>query len=586
MTDLHSNDADRPLQVVNRPFPDLGDPERAKDVPGTFNWIDGLPIACAVVRFTDNEIDVVAGNDEFVRLMMGSSRESKLDHGALCGRVRELVESGEKRLSYSWLSPDQVQSRRLDITIMRYEADDNLLMISMHDRTSEIAGQINLRREMLSDSLTGFANRTGFEERIDELIKRSDDRGSGGPRERFAIVIFDLARFSRINECVGAMAGDELIITAARRIRAVVRRSDLLARLGGNEFGLFLRLGHDGGAGDLDELVRRVTLAFEQPCRLSDLEIKVECAFGAALGEVGTDDPMEVIRYAQIALKRAKASSRFEIYAPGTDMSIRRRFSLETDLRRAIGNGDLELHYQPFLHLGTGALAGFEALARWDHPRQGWVSPTEFIAVAEESGLIVPLGRWALDEAARTIAIWNSMNGREVPFRVAVNLSACQLQRDDVAEAVGSALRGARISGRQMALELTESAFVADPDGTCRALEALKALDTRIALDDFGTGYSNLAYLQRLPIDVLKIDRSFVNGMNTDKDKRAIVETIIALARSFGISTTAEGIESAELGRLLASLGCNYGQGHFYSRALARPQAWQYYCSLPESAAA
>jgi EAL domain-containing protein (putative c-di-GMP-specific phosphodiesterase class I) len=286
---------------------------------------------------------------------------------------------------------------------------------------------------------------------------------------------------------------------------------------------------------------------------------------------------MDTLRHAQIALKRAKFTKAFELYAIGTVDTARRRFSMETDLRRALQRGELELHYQPLIDLDTGSLSGFEALARWQHADLGAISPIDFIPVAEESGLIVPLGRWALEEAAKTISKWDTYLNGGPDFRISVNMSAVQMQRDDVVEAVSSALSGANISGNRLTLELTESAFINDPDGAKRLLGNLKALDTNLAMDDFGTGYSNLAYLQQLPIDVLKIDRSFVTEMMVDKDKRAIVRTVLSLARALGMKTTAEGIESEEISEVLRRLGCSVGQGYYYARPMIGEAAYAFW---------
>jgi EAL domain-containing protein (putative c-di-GMP-specific phosphodiesterase class I) len=226
--------------------------------------------------------------------------------------------------------------------------------------------------------------------------------------------------------------------------------------------------------------------------------------------------------------------------------------------------------------LGSGSLNGFEALARWDHPDLGPISPVDFIPVAEESGLIVPLGRWALEEAAKTIARWDNRLGAQHAFRVSVNMSAVQMQRDDVVDAVASALKGANVDGNRITIELTESAFINDPAGAKTLLDALKGLDTNLAMDDFGTGYSNLAYLQQLPIDVLKIDRSFVSDMLVNKDKRAIVRTVLSLARALGMKTTAEGIETMEISQLLRRLGCSAGQGYYYARPLPEDAAYAF----------
>jgi EAL domain-containing protein (putative c-di-GMP-specific phosphodiesterase class I) len=239
----------------------------------------------------------------------------------------------------------------------------------------------------------------------------------------------------------------------------------------------------------------------------------------------------------------------------------------------------LTLAYQPLINLKSGQVAGFEALARWTHPDRGEISPSEFIPVAEESGLILSLGRWAMDRAAHTLTGWDAAVGRELPLYVAVNLSAIQVARDDIAQMVSGALRSSGLSGKRLSLELTESSIVQDPARAKRVFEALKALDATVAMDDFGTGYSSLAYLQRLPIDVLKIDRSFVTAMMSDPDSVSIVRAVLSLAEALGMSTTAEGIETIELATTLAALGCASGQGFYYARALDADAAIEFWRS-------
>ncbi len=536
-----------------------------------FGWLASLPIAGAIFRIDDDEVRHILSNRKFDDLALGFKRESGLDMATLAARVFAMVDTGRDTHFECWQSNDTVNQRELEISIARFGGDGTLLLLSIVDRTAEAVSRISLRREMLSDSLTGFCNRTGFEEEVEGAI---DALVLSGAATGYAIILVDLARFSRVNESVGAMAGDELIITVARRLNSRIRSNEILCRLGGNEFALFVQLSDDNG--DIARIAKRLTGAFVEPCQLSNLEIQVECAVAAAIGEVGVDDPLDTLRHAQIALKRAKFTKAFELYAVGTVDTARRRFSLETDLRRALKRGELELHYQPLVDLGTGSLNGFEALARWQHPDLGAISPVDFIPVAEESGLIVPLGRWALDQAARTIADWDERLGTASDFRISVNMSAVQMQRDDVVEAVRSALSDADVSGDRMTLELTESAFINDPDGAKRLLGSLKALDTNLAMDDFGTGYSNLAYLQQLPIDVLKIDRSFVSDMMIDKDKRAIVRTVLSLARALGMKTTAEGIESEEISDVLRRLGCSVGQGYYFARPLNADAAYAF----------
>ena len=290
-------------------------------------------------------------------------------------------------------------------------------------------------------------------------------------------------------------------------------------------------------------------------------------------------DPEELFRNAQFAVKQAKAAGKPQVYEPKEASAARRRFSIETELRRALEKDQLKLFYQPLIDLKSGEVAGFEALARWHHDDRGEISPAEFIPVAEESGLILTLGRWAMDRAATTLAEWDHEVGEALPFYVGVNLSAIQVARDDIAAVVQSALKSSGLDGNRLTLELTESSIVQDPVRAQRVFEALKALDATVAMDDFGTGYSSLAYLQRLPIDVLKIDRSFVTGMMVDPDSVAIVRAVLSLAEALGMSTTAEGVETVELATTLATLGCASGQGYYFARPLETGAALDYWRS-------
>ena len=339
-------------------------------------------------------------------------------------------------------------------------------------------------------------------------------------------------------------------------------------------------------AGIEDALITaaRIQSVMSEPFKLSDLEIKVECAIGVAMMH-GEQDAEELFRNAQFAVKQAKQAGVPQIYEPKEASLARRRFSIETELRRALDKEELQLFYQPLIDLKSGEVAGFEALARWTHEDRGEISPTEFIPVAEESGLILQLGRWAMDKATSTLAGWDQAAGETVPFYVAVNLSAIQVARDNVAEVVEDALKSSGLSGDRLTLELTESSVVQDPARATRVFDALKALDTTVAMDDFGTGYSSLAYLQRLPIDVLKIDRSFVSAMMVDPDSVAIVRAVLSLAEALGMSTTAEGIETVELATTLAALGCSSGQGFYFSKPIEPEAALDYWRSRRRKAA-
>ncbi len=541
-----------------------------------FHWLDSLPIATAIYQFEEDNIGLVSQNDAFTLIMQSFKDLDTELYPNISYMISGMIENSQSQYSECWHSKEFISYRQLDINIARYNQAENMFIVSFFDKTSEENNRNNLRREMMTDSLTGFSNRVGFEEKIEEKISydRSDKVKSF---QKFAIIILDMARFSLVNQSVGAMAGDELILTVASRLNGQARANEFLARLNGNEFALFMQ--YDGSDDAVKKVAERLQGVFEQPCQLADLEIQVECAVASAVGYAKKDDPMDILRNAQIALKKAKHSKDYELYTSDAMNNVKHRFSLETDLRRAIESDELSLNYQPLIDLETGKLNGFEALARWNDPDRGFISPVDFIPVAEESGLIIPLGRWALAKAANQLKQWDTEFGSELPLKMSINMSAVQMVRDDVAYAVDDALRNANISGERITVELTESAFIEDPSNARKIMESLKALNIYLAMDDFGTGYSNLAYLQQLPIDVLKIDRSFVTDMIADKDKRSIVSAVLSLARSLGMQTTAEGIETQELSRVLTGLGCSFGQGYYYAKPLDGQRAYEFLAS-------
>ncbi|QDX26607.1 bifunctional diguanylate cyclase/phosphodiesterase [Sphingomonas suaedae] len=526
-----------------------------------------LPIPAAIVERQNGRFCFETVNRPFRLAGLGTTVDQSPVIGLLGDRIAEFLQSDATESEFDWELGDAVDARFFRVRLARRSTEKrgNRCLVTLVDHTSELRTQRSLRREMLTDSLTGLPNRAGFGEDLENEIERVGV-------DKFAILIINLDRFSRINACMGGLAGDELLISVARRVKGALRGHDVLARTGGDEFAIRLEL--DDGLQDALHVAKRIQNALTTPFRLSDFEIRVDCAIGIAIGEGGHDDAEELIRHAQFAMKRSKASGRTEVYQTRAFDVVRQEFSIETELRRAIDNGALSLNFQPICDLATGRIVSFEALARWTTEQGVALSPVEFIPVAEESGLIVPLGRWAMHEAARTVAQWDRLAGGDCGAKVAVNLSAIQLQRDQIAPMVEAALAANGVDGRKITLELTESALVTDPDRIARTMHALKALGTTLAMDDFGTGYSNLAYLQKLPIDVLKIDRSFVSGMLADRDKVAIVRAILSLAQALGMQTTAEGIETNELAQTLAALGCNYGQGFLYSRPLSGEEAY------------
>lgn len=530
--------------------------------------LEMLPVPAAIVEQRGRELVFETVNRPFRLAGLGSTTADSPVIRLLGARIRQFLDSDEMSSELAWQFGDEVDCRYFRVMFAR--RDDQLVagrcFITLIDQTAELRTEHSLRREMATDSLTGLPNRAGFIDAVEAAVTPQN-------RTEYAVMVINLNRFNRVNACLGGIAGDELLISVARRLKSALRGRDILARMNGDEFGVLLTL--DDGPTDALHVAKRVQAALANPFKLSDFEIRVECAIGVAMGSDNDGDVEDLVRNAQFAVKRSKKTGRTEVYHTRAFDIAREQFGMETELRRAIDGGKLVLCYQPIVDLSNGRIMSFEALARWTNEDGVRVSPDEFIPVAEESGLIVPLGRWAMDEAARTLAEWDRAAGGNCGVKVAVNLSAIQLQRDQIAPMVKSSLDCHHVDGSRLTLELTESAIVTDPDRIAQTMRALKDLGTTLAMDDFGTGYSNLAYLQRLPIDLLKIDRSFVSGMLADRDKIAIVRAILSLAQALGMHTTAEGIETNELSQTLAALGCTYGQGFLYSRGIEKDDAYR-----------
>jgi len=543
--------------------------------------LGALPIAAAIVeRREDRCLKVGVYNNRFFDTVKQSSCSALdwneadcLKSGPIADLLQKFFDGTDAAGELDFKDGEGVASRFFRVKLAplpKKKGKSARCLLSVVDRTVEVQAERTLRAEMLRDSLTGLPNRLAFTEAIEnagETVARDLEH---------AVLVVDMLRFSRINESMGSLAGDELLITFARRLILALRAGDILARTGGNEFGVLVSLRR--GVEDALKAAERIQAVMATPFKLSDLEIRVEPAIGVALMHAG-QDPEELFRNAQFAVKQAKAAGCPQVYEPKQATEARRRFSIETELRRALDKDQLKLFYQPLINLKSGEVAGFEALARWTHEDRGEISPSEFIPVAEESGLILQLGRWAMDKAAQTLAEWDKDTGETLPLYVGVNLSAIQVARDDIAAVVESALKSSGLTGNRLTLELTESSIVQDPARATRVFDALKALDATVAMDDFGTGYSSLAYLQRLPIDVLKIDKSFVSGMMVDPDAVAIVRAVLSLAEALGMSTTAEGIETVELATTLATLGCASGQGYYFAKPLEASAALDYWKS-------
>ncbi len=546
-----------------------------------------LPIAAAVVSLDgEGEMALDAWNARFIETITGGQKHldaRPIIRAAAAGPLGTFIKT---YLNDPANAPSETERQDGSGVHMRYfrlklaplaasEGARSRCLLSLVEETQQRRAQEHLKTQMLQCSLTGLPNRLAFTDAI-EAVAGDEARAEG-----YAILLVDLLRFSRINQSMGSVVGDELLISVASRLVGGLRDGDMLARVGGNEFGILYSV--KGGASDALAAAQRIARLIEEPFTLSDLDIRVDGAIGIALLHHG-EDGEELFRNAQFAIKQAKAAGTPTIYEPEQAVAARRRFSIETELRRALERDELDLAYQPLIELKTGRVTGFEALARWTHEDRGEIGPAEFIPVAEESGLILELGRWAMDKAARTLASWDNAEGQALPINLSVNLSAIQVARDNVSEMVGSTLKTHQIGGERLTIELTESAIVQDPGRATRVFEQIKSLDANLAMDDFGTGYSSLAYLQRLPIDLLKIDQRFIKGMLSDDDSIAIVRAILGLADALGMKTTAEGIESGDLAETLTGLGCVHGQGFHFSKAVDAKRALAYWRAREEKA--
>ncbi len=391
----------------------------------------------------------------------------------------------------------------------------------------------------------------------------------GGEGRAVALLVADLDRFRAVNDALGRPAGDEVLDSVTDRLRSMLPPPHLVVRLGGDEFAVVApALGAPTEAAELAERIRR---SLDHPVRIAGAEVAVAISIGVAVADDPGRTPEELLREADAAMFAAKTAGRNRVaVADGGRRSVGDGSGLEGELARAIDEGGLLLHYQPEVSFRTGRVLSVEALVRWQHPRRGLLGPAAFVPVAEQNGLIVPLGTWVLEEACRQAAVWRQRAGADVPVRV--NLSAVQLTEPDVAARVAAALDRTGCPPNRLCLEVTETMLLGRPDEARRRLEELRDLGVRVAIDDFGTGYSSLSYLKDLPVELLKIDKSFVDGVHRGERDRAIVVAVAHLALALGMEVTAEGVEDFEQMFTLQRLGVERGQGFLFARALAADQ--------------
>ena len=460
--------------------------------------------------------------------------------------------------------------------------DANNKPLHFNNQIVDITERKNMEQQLihdaLHDALTGLPNRALFMDRLEQQLKRSQRQGG----YLFAVLFLDLDRFKVVNDSVGHLIGDKLLIEIGRRLEKSIAPTDTVARLGGDEFTILLEdISSKSQAILVAESIYQ-TLTF--PFHIQGYELFTTASIGIALSSHGYEKPEDILRDADLTMYSAKeqGKARYEVF----DYSLRdralQRLELETDLRRALDRGEFEVYYQPITSLALGTLSGFEALARWNHPLKGAIGPADFIPVCEETGLIIPLGNWLLEEACKTARSWQLKYPEHPPIKMSVNLSAQQFREPQLVDEVERILAATNLAGKFLKLEITESVLIDNLEMVTEIILSLRKQEIQFSIDDFGTGYSSLSYLHRFPVDTIKIDRSFVSQMQADGENSAIVKAIITLAHMLNMDVIAEGIETTSQLAQLKLLQCEYGQGFFFSRPLCKEKAEAFIANSPQ----
>lgn len=421
----------------------------------------------------------------------------------------------------------------------------------------------------LHDALTDLPNRTLLTERLELALKRAEQYAD----YLFAVLFIDLDRFKVVNDSLGHQVGDRLLVAIANQLKTIVRSTDTVARLGGDEFVILLDPIKD--ISDATEIAERVSIALKLPFQLEGIEVFTTASIGITLSSTNYKSASELLRDADIAMycSKAKGKACYEVFEPVMYTQATKRLQLESELHQALEQQQFQVYYQPIISLLTGRMRGFEALIRWQHPIEGLVSPAEFIPLAEETGLIVPIGEWVLRAACYQMSVWQTKYSTAIPLEISVNLSVKQLKTPDFLEKLDQILAQTGLESQRLKLELTESIFMENDEEFNRILSLLRSRSIQLSVDDFGTGYSSLSYLHRFPVNNLKIDRSFVSRIGEKGENREIIETIVTLAHQLGMEVTAEGVETKHQLNQLKSLACETFQGYFFSKPLEREAA-------------
>ncbi len=494
------------------------------------------------------------------------------DREVVAAALRSLVEHPEEILTFeyrlghrdgSWRTLESAASN-----LLRQAAVAGIVLNS-HDITDRKRAEEKLIHDALHDELTGLPNRALFMDRLVQSIERSRRE----PERLTAVLFLDLDRFKIVNDSLGHLVGDELLIQIAAALASALRPSDTIARVGGDEFALLLEGGRD--VSDAVRVAERIHERLSVPINLGGHEVFVTASIGIAVHTPEYERPEDLLRDADTAMYRAKGSGRacHVVFNRVMHRFVMARLQLESDLRRAIDRGQLRVHYQPFVDLARDEVVGFEALLRWHHPRRGMLLPEEFLSVAEETGLVVPIGRFVLAEGCRQLRELQRKHPEMGPLKLSVNLSNKQFFQADLFDQIEQALKDSGLDPSCLGLEITEGVIIRNADSASSRFSRLKSMGVQLYMDDFGKGYSSLSYLHRFPMDILKIDRSFVSRIEEAEGNLAIVRAIITLAHQLGMEVVAEGIQTEEQKDRLRFLGCEYGQGFLFSEPLPADRA-------------
>ena len=479
--------------------------------------------------------------------------------------MRLVSSDGEATAIFCAVDVEPREWTKQEIRLFREIAVSALTEIELQRRTADAERiEQQLRHDALHDRLTGLPNRAFFVERVRVAVERARRNAD----ECFGVLFLDLDNFKAINDSFGHVSGDELLLEVSRRFTGCLRSLDMLARLGGDEFALLLENIREPS--DAARVAERLQASLQTPIRVGEDEAYASVSLGIAVHSEADDHPQHLLRSADLALYRAKEQgrARFQVFDPRMHEEAVRRLRLETDLRRALERDQFRVHYQPVVSLDSGRIVAVEALLRWEHPERGLVPPGDFIHVAEEAGLITEISRWVLEQACRQCQMWRREHGDDAPESVWVNLSVRQLVEGGLVRQVSDVLQALRFEPKRLTLEVTENLLVEHVETARRTLSELHDLGVRVFMDDFGSGSSSLGFLDRLAIDGIKIDRSFIEHLDAGERPLQLVRTIIAMVRGLGFTPIAEGVETEDQLRLLRDMGCEFAQGFHFSKAV------------------